>query len=190
MDDMRRIKQALRKELMAERRALGDAEREARSAVIVDKILADPAWHAAKTVFSFMPMEEELNVEPLLVAAEREGKRIGFPVCFPKGRMEVYARGDHDWEIDNYGIRVPVTDENNYIPADEIDLVIAPLLGFDREKYRIGYGAGFYDRFIERLRPDCPVIGVAFSVQERDRIPREPTDKRLTKIYTEKETIA
>jgi len=83
-----------------------------------------------------------------------------------------------------FGARIPVGTE-----VLEPDLLITPLLAWDRKGYRLGYGGGFYDRTLELLRAKRPTVavGFAYSAQEVPRVPRESTDQRLNALVTEKE---
>ena len=91
--------------------------------------------------------------------------------------------------IGAYGIREPKKDISNKINPKDIDIVIVPAVAFDRQCYRLGYGGGFYDRFIKTLRKDCITIGIAFDLQIFDSIPKAPHDAQLDYIITEKRIL-
>lgn len=134
-------------------------------------------------------MRSEADPAPLVAAAHAHGIAIGLPVVLPGGGL-VFRRYEpgHDLVPGGFGTRVPV----DAAPAVEPDVVIVPLVGFDRAGTRLGYGKGHYDRTIAALRDRGVVpalIGVAFSVQEVDTIPHEPHDVRLDVIVTETETL-
>lgn len=191
MNDLSVQKRKLRRLLLEKRAALTEAERQEYGRCIAERILAEPAFQKAKTIFSFMPMDEEVQLQSLFTDSAASGKRFGFPVCFSKGRMEVYEPADRDhMERDRFGILAPNPERDRLLAPEELDFVIVPLLGFDRELYRIGYGGGFYDRYLRRLRPGTPFAGVAYSLQDCRHIPRESFDLALPVILTEKERIS
>ena len=107
-----------------------------------------------------------------------------------KGEMEFHMITDpaKDLEMGSYGILEPLLGLEHAKPED-FDLLIAPGAVFDTNGFRIGYGGGFYDRYIKRLRHECPVIGLGFELQMVDRVPAEPFDKAVDIIVTENRVI-
>ena len=77
-------------------------------------------------------------------------------------------------------------DFNNEVNVEDIDILIVPAVAYDKDCYRLGYGGGFYDRFIEHLRDDAITIGIAFDLQVFDSIPKENHDAQLNYVITEK----
>ncbi|MBB3349715.1 5,10-methenyltetrahydrofolate synthetase [Sphingomonas sp. BK069] len=121
---------------------------------------------------------------PLLADLHTAGRTILLPQV-RGGRMDFVSWSPGDTLVPGYaGIQVPETRGGICEPG----VLLVPLLGFDREGGRLGQGGGFYDRFLER-RPTAKRIGVSWSVQEVDEVPREPWDVTLTAIVTELETV-
>ena len=87
--------------------------------------------------------------------------------------------------IGAYGIREPKKDPYNELNVEDIDILIVPAVAYDKDCYRLGYGGGFYDRFIEHLRDDAITIGIAFDLQVFDSIPKENHDAQLNYVITE-----
>lgn len=188
--DLRIVKKKLRNELMERRRSLGTEARAEFSERICGRLIAEEAFAKAAGIFSFMPMKAEVQLDRFFGEADRQGKRLFFPVCFEKGRMEAYWPKDRTkMALDSFGVHAPDAETDVHMDAKEIDLVIVPMLGFDRELYRIGYGGGFYDRYLKRLRPDCALIGVCFADLEVAEIPRGAYDISLPLILTERERV-
>ena len=140
-------------------------------------------------VSGYMPMKSELDPRPLMRKLGDAGARLALPVVIARGLplvMRAYAFGEPlvrgVWDI-----RVPPPEA----PEVEPDIVLAPLLAFDRSGNRLGYGAGYYDMTITALRANKPVVavGVAFAAQEVDAVPTTPRDVRLGLVLTEKEVI-
>lgn len=179
-------KKQLRKELKKRRAAIAPSDHEAFSRKVAEQIIGSEAFAKARIIFSFYPMGTELRIDRLFPTAKKQGKTLVFPVCFSQGRMEAYQPGDYNnMALDSYGIPAPSPERDRLIDPEEIDLCLVPLLGFDKKSYRIGYGGGYYDRFLLRLRDDADIIGVAFSAQEVARIPRESFDMKLPLLVTE-----
>lgn len=189
-EDLRVIKKALRRDLKAKREAMGEDLRLAKSEQIVERIKQSKFYKQAKKIFVFSPIGAELRIDLLFDQAEAQDKTLAFPVTFAKGRMEAFVPEDrHKMQADSMGIKSPDPEKDKQLDPQEIDLLLVPLLGFDRSKQRIGYGGGFYDRYIARLSPHSVTVGVAFAEQEVAEIPTGRFDKTLDYIFTDKEII-
>ncbi len=133
-----------------------------------------------------MPMRTEIDCLP---AMARHKGRVGVPVI-PGAAQPLVFRRWHPGAVmvpGAFGALIPEGGEEV-----EPDVLIVPLLAFDRRGYRLGYGGGFYDRTLELLRAKGPVtaIGFAFATQEIESVPIEPTDQKLDLIVTEREVFA
>jgi len=181
-------KSNLRKAALARRDALSAAERMAAAEAIAGR--AFPIAIAPGTIVSgYMPMKSELDPRPLMRKLADAGARLALPVVIARGvplMMRAYAFGDAlirgVWDI-----RVPPPEAGEVAP----DIVLAPLLAFDRSGNRLGYGAGYYDMTIAALRANKPVVavGVALAAQEVDAVPTTPRDVRLDLVLTERDVI-
>jgi 5-formyltetrahydrofolate cyclo-ligase len=141
------------------------------------------------TVSGFMPLKSEINPLPLMQKLAEEGARLALPVVAGRGKplvMRQWAWGE-PLASGVWGIREPTPDA----PQVDPDILLVPLLAFDRIGHRIGYGAGYYDMTIAELRAKKPVtaIGIAFAAQEIAAVPATPRDARLDLVLTEKEVI-
>ena len=145
-----------------------------------------PLAIAPGTVVSgFMPLKSEINPLPLMKALAAAGAQLALPAIAGRGlplTMRAYAFGD-DFARGQWGIREPKPDRPEVFP----DVLIVPLACFDRAGNRIGYGAGYYDMTIRRLRDMKKVIavGIAFAVQEIAKVPATERDERLDLVLTE-----
>ena len=140
-------------------------------------------------VSGFMPLNSEISPLTLMRKLSDMGARLALPVVVSRGLpllMRAYAFGD---ALVNgvWGIRVPPPEAPEVAP----DVLLVPLLAFDRNGNRLGYGAGYYDMTIAALRAKKRVvaIGVAFAAQEVDEVPTTPRDVRLDLVLTEREMI-
>ena len=171
----------------------GDAHRalgpEAASA-IADHFLADVWASVAKkdvplTVSGYFPIRSEADPLPLL----DELGRLGAICALPRVAGAELPLTFHVWEPGNttqkgpFGTRVPPRDAPLLVP----DIVLVPMLAFDLVGMRLGYGGGFYDRTLEKLRDegDCLAVGIAYAAQERDELPHDSYDEQLDWVVTE-----
>jgi 5-formyltetrahydrofolate cyclo-ligase len=141
-------------------------------------------------VSAYWPKGDELDPRPAMAALVARGHPIGLPVVVAQAAPLVFRRwapGDR-LEPAGFGLRVPAADRPEVTP----ELLLVPLLAFDRSGTRLGYGGGFYDRTLARLqsagRPLA--VGIAYAGQELPELPRGPRDRALDWILTEGETIA
>ncbi|HEY2584979.1 MAG TPA: 5-formyltetrahydrofolate cyclo-ligase [Tepidisphaeraceae bacterium] len=178
-------KAALRRDAVARRDTLAPQERE-RAALAVAAATAFPVAVAPATVVSgFSPIRSELSPLPLMRRLGLRGACLALPAIAGRGQpltMRAWAFGA-PIKAGVWGIREPHPDAEEVFP----DIVIVPLLAFDRHGGRLGYGGGFYDRTLRRLRDlkSVTAIGLAFAVQQIAEVPTGPGDERLDLVLTE-----
>ncbi len=140
-------------------------------------------------VSAYWPMKTELDVRPLMLSLFNKGTTVCLPVVVAKTDPLVFRRWEPGAELvaGPYGTEQPNEKYEAVLP----DVLLLPLLAFDRRGGRLGYGGGFYDRTVAELRAKTNpvVVGVAFSDQEIQEVPLENTDEKLNFILTEKEII-
>ena len=181
-------KAVLRREAAARRDALPADSRQAAVAAIAAQKFPLPI--APGTIVSgFMPMKTEINALPLMRKLAEAGAQLALPVVEGRGKpltMRAWRWGE---ELGSgvWGIREPKPDAARVDP----DILLVPLLAFDRAGYRLGYGGGYYDLTIAGLRARKPItaVGIAFAAQEVSRVPTTPRDARLDLVLTEREVI-
>lgn len=187
MQELSEIKAKARKDAFQVRKA-AKASATGAADTVRDHLLASRWLTGVKVIAAYRPIRTELDPTLLMEALHRAGHRITVPVILGEGQPLEF----HEWwpgvamQSGPFGAEIPV-DTHVLIP----DLILAPLLAFDRRGYRLGYGGGFYDRTLEQLRATRRVraFGLAFAGQEVDEVPIEPTDQRLDAILTEKGLI-
>jgi 5-formyltetrahydrofolate cyclo-ligase len=177
--ELRVAVQALRDALPA------DARKAAADAIAARKF---PLPITPGTIVSgFMPLKSEINPLPLLQKLAEARVRLALPAIAGRGKPLIMRAWEFGAPLDRgqWGIREPKPEA----PEVEPDILLVPLLAFDRAGYRLGYGAGYYDMTIHRLRALKPVtaIGIAFAAQEVPKIPTTPRDERLDLVLTERE---
>ena len=144
---------------------------------------------AGAVVSGYSPLKSEISPVPLMKQASEAGAKLALPVVVKRG-LPLIMRACNFGEalgFGQWGIREPKAEAPEVFP----DFLIVPLAAFDRAGYRLGYGAGYYDMTIARLRAMKPVVtmGIAFAAQEIPQMPRNQYDEKLDFILTENEAI-
>lgn len=179
-------KAAWRRRLRMEWNALDPAELAAISSAILDHLVALPVWASARAVMLYAPLPAEVDVSPLLEWGRRRGLAVLLPWLDP-ARRRMEARQVRAWdetEIGPLGLRVPPATARAW-SLDASTVVVVPGLAFDREGWRLGRGAGYYDRFLSEW-PGAWRVGVVPARFVFPRIPHADHDRRMDWIVTEK----
>jgi 5-formyltetrahydrofolate cyclo-ligase len=188
MDAVSQVKADLRGQATARRDALSPETRQAAAEAIAAQ--AFPLAIASGTIVSgFMPMKTEISPLPLMKKLAGQGAHLALPVVAERGKpltMRAWA-WDAPLAAGVWGIREPMREA----PEVEPDILLVPLLVFDRAGRRLGYGGGYYDLTIARLRARKAVVavGLAFAAQEVAAVPTTPRDASLDLVLTERGVI-
>jgi len=179
-------KSEIRKRLLGLRNSLSTGKITAGSGEIVARLMRIEAIRKASTLMVYLSFGSEVMTDDLIRWGWAAGKRIVVPLCRPEGRLLTPCRIDSfdDLETGHYGIREPKAERLLVVPPGEIDAVLVPAVAFDRRGYRVGYGGGYYDRFL----PGCPQaakIGAAFACQIVPEVPVDRYDVKVERIVTE-----
>jgi 5-formyltetrahydrofolate cyclo-ligase len=186
-DALAERKRDIRRSVLHERDALLEEDRRARSAAITERLMALPELRSTRTVMASWSFGSEVDTSRLIEALHAAGKRVALPrVDGREVAAVVYVPGDPT-AATSFGAMEPTSAE--IVRPTEIDVVIAPGVAFDRNGGRVGYGGGFYDRFLRTVRADTPVIALAFAVQLVDDVPRGEHDRLVDVVVTEEELI-
>jgi 5-formyltetrahydrofolate cyclo-ligase len=182
-DQKNRVRQAMRER----REALAPGERLGKSRRICG--LVRDLIRDGETVMVYSSKELEVNTQSLIRDLLSSGNPVIVPIIVKEDvslRLS-YLRDPSVLVISTFGVPEPIGSE---IPAraGDVDTIILPMLGFDRKGGRLGYGAGYYDRFLAR-NPRIRRIGIAFACQEAEEIPCEENDIHMNLIITEEGTV-
>ncbi len=179
----------MRRAALARREAIGSQASAAFSRRLAEEGLRLARRWRPWIVSAFHPLRGEPDTLPLLTALAADGFATALPAVVGRGSPLVFRlwRPGDPSRGGAMSIREPLEEA----PAVDPDLLFAPLACFDRRGHRIGYGAGYYDRTLARLRAMKPIhaVGVAYGVCEVDAVPYESHDQSLDAIVTEQETI-
>ena len=195
-------KAELRRAVIARRDALDLDVRAAKSATICARLvelLESSGAAGQRTVAVYAAMGSEVNPAAFAAAAAKCGWRVAYPcmlsatdamACGQRMCMRTVAAGDvsaapfiaHPTRAfaatDVDSVRFPI------VPAAELDMVVVPLVAFDRTGARLGYGGGCYDRYLPTVAPKCLIVGIAFGEQRVDHVPTDAHDLPLSHIVS------
>jgi 5-formyltetrahydrofolate cyclo-ligase len=181
-------KARLRQQLRQRRQALTLSQQQSAARQLCARFARLSCFRRSQTIAMYCASDGEIELQQLLDAAWRAGKHTFLPVITGPGQMEFRRyRAGEQLQINRYGIAEPQAGQA-LIATLELDLIITPLVGFDRRGYRLGMGGGYYDRALEQSgkRSNQPLsIGAAHSFQELEEVPTEAWDKRLQGVVTE-----
>lgn len=170
-------------------RARAAASGEAAAAEVRRRVIEDLDPGPTQVVSGYWPLKDELDPRPAMAALAAMGHSLCLPVVVGRDRPLVFRAWDDKTALQPaaFGTMVPGPD----CPVLEPELLLVPLLAFDRRGFRLGYGGGFYDRSLAGLRAwgRATAVGVAFAAQEVPEVPIEAADEKLDWIVTERESL-
>lgn len=179
MDD----KASLRKAFLQYRRSLSPQDKSALDARIAAQILCNETYLSAQTVFCYVSLPQEIDTSAILADAARRGKRIAVPRCRNNGQMDFYVvSSPNDLVPGSFGIREPKESCSMCVP-DPDDLCIVPCLAADTRRIRLGYGGGYYDRYL--AAHPTKTIGLCYSACVTEMLPTDEFDVPLQMIVTD-----
>ena len=176
-------KTELRRRIREKKRAMTPEEIEERSRELGRKFAATEAYRKAKTIYGYMPYNQEVRTVPMLEQALRDGKKVAVPKCYGDEMKFIYLDDLTKVAKGYAGIPEPIADEP--VAHDETALVLMPGLAFDPQGHRIGYGGGYYDRFL----PGCQhatIAAAAFDIQRVAALQARSWDCPMEFVFTEK----
>ena len=166
-------KQELRKSIRAQKRAMTEEEIVSKSKALAEKFLASEAYQNARTIYGYLPYNQEVRTVPMLEQALRDGKKVAVPKCYGDEMKFLYLEDLTLVEKGYAGIPEPIAD--GPVADDETALVLMPGLAFDEAGHRIGYGGGFYDKFLSR-EPNHPTLALCYDFQMLPSLETEAHD--------------
>lgn len=165
-------KDTLRRGIKMKKQAMSAEEIRTASDALAQKLFAHPLYCAAKTLYVYLSANQEVRTDGIICQAQKDGKRVAVPKVFGKELRFFYLDEDTRLETGNFGIAEPVDGQE---ADDPTALVLLPGLAFDRAGHRIGYGGGYYDRFLAR-QPHHPTVALCYGFQLLGRLPTESHD--------------
>jgi 5-formyltetrahydrofolate cyclo-ligase len=166
-------KKELRKQIRELKRAMTEEQIVSSSQRLGELFLASEFYKNAKTIYGYLPYNQEVRTVPMLQQALRDGKRVAVPKVFGSEMRFIYLEDLTAVEKGYAGIPEPVAD--GPVAEDTTALVLMPGLAFDAQGHRIGYGGGFYDRFLED-EPNHPSLALCYDFQMLEHLETEAHD--------------
>ncbi|MEF2899895.1 MAG: 5-formyltetrahydrofolate cyclo-ligase [Clostridia bacterium] len=158
------------------------------SDIITDKLLNLDCIKNAKNIMLYLDFNNEVSTDSLIKKLLNLGKIVSSPITLKEERKLIPSQITdlkNGIQYGAYNIREPKPECSPAINIKDLDVIIVPAVAYDKNCYRLGYGGGFYDRFLENLRKDAVTIGIAFDLQIFDEVPKEAHDAQLDYIVTE-----
>ncbi|MCE5196105.1 MAG: 5-formyltetrahydrofolate cyclo-ligase [Negativicutes bacterium] len=177
----------LRSRILSLRDSLSNETRAAAAAAVAQRLAALPQWQQAKDVMLFVSFRSEIDTRALIELAWSSGKLVAVPRCHPEDRrLEAHRiKSWADLVNSNYGILEPPDCPATKVEPTALDFILIPGSVFDRTGNRMGYGAGFYDRFLLRCRANAPRVAIAYDFQIVEKLQPKPHDQTIDYLLTD-----
>ena len=162
------MKAELRKQVLQEMKAISQEQKQAMDQALTDQFLKHPFYQEAKVIATYLSFPHEFQTQELIEQALKDGKKVLIPKTYPKGRMDFVVYDPQQLVKTSFGLLEPQGDLE-VVDASQIDLIHVPGLAFTTEGYRIGYGGGYYDRYLEHFSGHT--LSTVYPCQIRDFSP-------------------
>ena len=166
-------KKELRRQIREMKRAMTSEQIDAASARLGELFLNCPQYKEAKTIYGYLPYNQEVRTVPMLEQAMKEGKRVAVPKCYGDEMRFIYMDDLSKVEKGYANIPEPIADDP--VADDKTALVLMPGMAFTKDGKRMGYGGGFYDKFLA-AEPDHPTVALCYDFQMVEDLPTEEYD--------------
>ena len=144
------MKSELRKQVLQEMKAIPREQKQFIDQALTERLLQHPFYQEAEVIATYLSFSHEFQTQELIEQALKDGKKVLIPKTYPKGRMEFVVYNPQQLAKTSFGLLEPQGDLEVVEPS-QIDLIHVPGLAFTTEGYRIGYGGGYYDRYLEHF---------------------------------------
>ena len=162
------MKSELRKQVLHEMKAIPREQKQAVNQALTDRFLKHPFYQEAKVIATYLSFPHEFQTQELIEKALKDGKKVLIPKTYPKGRMDFVVYNPQQLVKTSFGLLEPQGDLE-VVDSSQIDLIHVPGLAFTTEGYRIGYGGGYYDRYLEHFSGHT--LSTIYPCQIQDFIP-------------------
>ncbi|MBR1971844.1 MAG: 5-formyltetrahydrofolate cyclo-ligase [Oscillospiraceae bacterium] len=166
-------KKELRRSIRERKRAMTEEEIVSRSEKLGELFLSSEAYKNAKTIYGYLPYNQEVRTVPMLEQALKDGKRVAVPKCYGDEMKFIFMDDLSKVEKGYAGIPEPIADDP--VADDTTALVLMPGMAFDPQGHRIGYGGGFYDKFLA-AEPNHPTLALCYEFQMLPQLETEAHD--------------
>ena len=164
------MKSELRKQVLQEMKALPLEQKQFIDQALTERLLQHPFYQEAKVIATYLSFPHEFQTQELIEQALKDGKKVLIPKTYPKGRMDFVVYNPQQLVKTSFGLLEPQGDLE-VVDASQIDLIHVPGLAFTTEGYRIGYGGGYYDRYLKHFSGHT--FSTIYPCQIKDFIPEK-----------------
>ena len=164
------MKAELRKQVLQEMKAISREQKQAIDQALTEGLLQHPFYQEANTIATYLSFPHEVQTQGLIEQALKDGKKVLIPKTYPKGRMDFVVYNPQQLVKTSFGLLEPQGDLE-VVDVSQIDLIHVPGLAFTTEGYRIGYGGGYYDRYLKHFSGHT--LSPVYPCQIRDFIPED-----------------
>ncbi len=164
------MKSELRKQVLHEMKAISQEQKQFIDQALTEQLLQHPFYQEAKVIATYLSFPHEFQTQELIEQALRDCKKVLIPKTYPKGRMDFVVYDPQQLVKTSFGLLEPQGDLE-VVDASQIDLIHVPGLAFTTEGYRIGYGGGYYDRYLKHFSGNT--LSTVYPCQIRDFIPED-----------------
>ena len=185
-------KNEIRQDIIKKRGELGGLEKNEKSLAISKRLFGMDEFKKSKTVFCFLSTLFEVQTEKIIRESLRLGKHVLVPLLDPEeGNLQAsrIPSMDIDFMIGKYGIKQPTLKSRDIVACSNIDFVVVPGLAFDNIGNRIGYGAGFYDKFFKKISSGVTRVAVSYDFQLLNLVPHSDLDEPVHFLITETKVL-
>jgi len=186
------LKKEIRKNILQRKDTFSNEIVREKSLAMLDTLSKIDFYKNANNVMLYISFGKEVTMKPIIDDLQNRGKRVFIPVTVPATKALIVSElksYEDDLVVGHFGIMEPKEEALRPVEPSILDLVIVPGVAFDKNGYRIGYGGGYYDRFLPRLPEKTTTISLAFEMQLIDKIPTSQYDLPVQYIITEEQFI-
>ncbi len=186
--DKRAIKKETRKNIIKERDNLNTETKKSMDNKIIEKLIMSETYKRARGIFIYIGFGSEINTKIIIQDALKSEKEVYVPKVIKKDMILIKIDSLENLVTSSYGILEPIGDKSDF-DVNKLDLIIMPGVAFDEMCNRLGYGGGYYDKFLEQNNIECKKIALAYELQVLDKLEVEVHDIKVDLIITEKRII-
>ncbi len=178
----------LRKNLLSQREEMEKQEVEKQSKKIMENLIKVPAFLESKVVMIYLSFQNEVDTNEIIDWCFKQGKEVVIPYCVVGTREIIPCKLDTERKglvKSKYGIWEPSKDSRIPVDIENIDTIIVPGVGFDKDCNRLGFGGGYYDRFLIKRNKKSPAIAICYENQIVESVPTDNYDIPMDMVVTE-----
>ncbi|MBM7835692.1 5-formyltetrahydrofolate cyclo-ligase [Clostridium sardiniense] len=182
------IKKETRKNIIKKRDELDIIAKGAMDNEIIEKFMMSETYKNARGIFIYIGFGSEINTKIIIKDALNSGKEVYVPKVIKKDMVFIKIDSLENLVTSSYGILEPIGDKSDF-DVNKLDLIVMPGVAFDREGNRLGYGGGYYDKFLEQNQIECKKIALSYDFQVLEKLEVEEHDIKVDLIITENQVI-